>query len=110
LPASGYSSPAIAGSGAIACGIAASASATSAIVVLARSDESAQRAGAQARKLAAKVDGADEGRITVTTDPADLSGCDVVIEAIVEEPDPKADLLRTLGEAAPDADLATTTS
>jgi 3-hydroxybutyryl-CoA dehydrogenase len=77
---------------------------------MARSDASAWRAEEQAQKLASKVDGADGGRIKVTTDPADLAECDLVIEAIVEELGPKVELLRTVGDAAARADLATTTS
>jgi 3-hydroxyacyl-CoA dehydrogenase len=46
----------------------------------------------------------------VTTDPADLAGCDIVVEAIKEDPEVKTELLTTLGEAVPDADLASTTS
>ena len=33
-----------------------------------------------------------------------------MIEAVVEELEPKVELLRTVGDAAPDADLASTTS
>jgi 3-hydroxyacyl-CoA dehydrogenase len=78
--------------------------------LLARSDASAWRAEEQAQALCAKVDGADPKRIKVTTEPADLADSDLVIEAVVEELEPKAELLRTAGAAAPDADLATTTS
>jgi 3-hydroxybutyryl-CoA dehydrogenase len=80
------------------------------VLLLARSDASAWRAEEQAQKLASKVDGADGGRVKVTTDPADLAECDLVVEAIVEELGPKVDLLRTGGDAAAEADLATTTS
>ncbi len=78
--------------------------------MLARSDASAWRAEEAAQKLCAKVDDADAARIKVTTDPADLAECDVVVEAIAEELDAKAELFRTLAGAAPDAALATTTS
>ena len=105
-----YSAPAVAGSGTIACGLAACSSAVSPTLLLARSDESASRAEEALRKLCQKVDGADGQRITVTADTAEIAGSDLVIEAIVEEPAPKAELLKTLGEAAPEADLATTTS
>jgi 3-hydroxybutyryl-CoA dehydrogenase len=105
-----YERPAIAGSGTIACGLAASASAASTVLLLARSDASAWRAEEQAQKLAAKVEGGDGGRIRVTMDPVDLAECDLVVEAVVEELGPKADLLKAVGEAAAGADLATTTS
>jgi 3-hydroxybutyryl-CoA dehydrogenase len=51
------------------------------------------------------------GRLSLTTDVADLAGCDLVIEAIVEELEPKQDLFRGLERAcARDAVLATNTS
>jgi 3-hydroxybutyryl-CoA dehydrogenase len=105
-----YRDPAIAGSGTIACGLAACASAVSKTRLLARSDASAWRAEEKASSLCAKVDGGEPGNIKVTTDPADLAGADVVIEAVVERADAKAELLRTLAETVPEADLATTTS
>ena len=46
----------------------------------------------------------------MTTDPADLADCDVVVEAIVEEVEAKGKLLATIDAACPNADLATTTS
>jgi 3-hydroxybutyryl-CoA dehydrogenase len=94
----------------IACGLAACASVASKTVLLARSDASAWRAEEQAHALCVKVDGADPKRVKVTTKPDDLSACDVVIEAVIEEMAPKAELLKTVGDAAGDADLATTTS
>ena len=77
---------------------------------MARSDASAWRAEEQAHSLAAKVDGADAKRIKVTTAVSDLADSDLVVEAIVEELAPKADLLKAAGGAAADADLASTTS
>ncbi len=51
------------------------------------------------------------GRLRLTTDLADLAGCDVVIEAIVEELGPKRELFAALGGIVrPDAVLATNTS
>ena len=105
-----YERPAIAGSGTIATGLAACASLASNVVLLARSDASAWRAEEQAQNLASKVDGAEGGRIKVTTDPTDLADCDLIVEAVVEELGPKVDLLRSAGDDAGDADLATTTS
>jgi 3-hydroxybutyryl-CoA dehydrogenase len=106
----GYERPGIAGSGVIACGLAASATLTGPVRLLARSNASAWRAEEQARRAAAKLEGGIPERIRVTVDPGDLADCDLVVEAIVERPDPKAELLRALGETSPDADLATTTS
>ncbi len=105
-----YERPGIAGSGTIACGLAACASTASQVLLLARSDASAWKAEEQATSLCAKLDRADANRIKVTTQAGDLASCDVVIEAIVEEVQPKSELLRTIGETAGGADLATTTS
>jgi 3-hydroxybutyryl-CoA dehydrogenase len=106
----GYERPGLAGSGAIACGLAAIATRTGDVRLLARSDASAWRAEEQAQTAAAKTDGGSPGRIRVTTDPSDLAGCDLMIEAIVEDVDAKVELLREVGTECPDADLATTTS
>jgi 3-hydroxybutyryl-CoA dehydrogenase len=105
-----YERPAIAGSGTIATGLAACASVASSVLVLARSDASAWRAEEQAHSLSTKVDGADAKRIKVTTEAGDLAGCDLIVEAVVEELGAKAELLKTVGDAAGDADLASTTS
>jgi 3-hydroxybutyryl-CoA dehydrogenase len=105
-----YERPGIAGSGTIACGLAACASVASQTLLLARSDASAWKAEEQAHSLCAKVDGADAKRIKVTTQAADLASCDAVIEAIVEELQPKVELLSSVADAAPGADLASTTS
>ncbi len=106
----GYKHPAIAGSGTIATGLAATATATGKTLLLARSDASAWRAEEKATAACAKIDGADASRLKVTTQPADLADCDVVVEAIKEDLEIKAELLATLAEAAPEADLASTTS
>jgi len=50
------------------------------------------------------------GRLTTTTDVADLAECDLVIEAIVEEPEAKRALFAELSSIAPQAILATNTS
>jgi 3-hydroxybutyryl-CoA dehydrogenase len=68
------------------------------------------RAVEKARMTTAEKDAALE-RLTLTTDVAALAGCDLVIEAIVEELDAKVALFRELDRtAAPDAILATNTS
>ena len=105
-----YERPGIAGSGTIACGLAACASSASQVLLLARSDASAWKAEEQAHSLSAKVDGADAKRIRVTTQVGDLASCDVVVEAIVEEFEAKVELLKSVADAAGGADLATTTS
>jgi 3-hydroxybutyryl-CoA dehydrogenase len=106
----GYTRPGVAGSGTIACGLAACASQTGTVRLLARSDASAWRAEESAQTEAKKLEGAAPERIRVTTDPVDLAECDVVVEAIAEDAEAKAKLLATLAGAVPAADLATTTS
>lgn len=106
----GYESPGIAGSGAIATGLAAVSTTTADTILLARSEASAWRAEEKVVAACAKIEGAEPSRLRVTTDPNDLADCDVVVEAIVEEVGPKGELLKAVAEACPDADLATTTS
>lgn len=110
MSSNGYERPAVAGSGTIATGLAASATALGEVKLLARSDESAWRAEEAVEKLAGKIDGADAGNLKVTTDVADLAECDLIVEAIAEELEIKGPFISSLAEAAPDADLATTTS
>jgi 3-hydroxybutyryl-CoA dehydrogenase len=106
----GYESPGIAGSGAIATGLAAVSTTTANTILLARSEASAWRAEEKVVAACAKIEGAEPSRLRVTTDPGDLSDCDVIVEAIIEEVEPKGELLATIAEACPNADLATTTS
>ena len=73
LTESGYSAPAIAGSGTIACGLAAFASVLSKTLLLARSDASAWKAEEQAHSLCAKVDGGDASNV-VHLDPNRRTG------------------------------------
>ncbi len=106
----GYENPGIAGSGAIATGLAAVSTTTANTILLARSEASAWRAEEKAVAACAKIEGADPSRLRVTTDPADLAECDVVVESVIEELEPKGEVLATVAEACPSADLATTTS
>jgi 3-hydroxybutyryl-CoA dehydrogenase len=106
----GYESPGIAGSGAIATGLAAVSTTTAETILLARSEASAWRAEEKVVAACAKIEGAEPSRLRVTTDPKDLAACDVVVEAVIEEVDPKAEVLAAVAEAVPGADLATTTS
>lgn len=106
----GYESPGIAGSGAIATGLAAVSTTTAETILLARSEASAWRAEEKVVAACAKLEGAEPSRLRVTTDPKDLADCDVVVEAVVEEVEPKGEVLSAVAEACPDADLATTTS
>jgi 3-hydroxybutyryl-CoA dehydrogenase len=106
----GYERPGVAGSGLIACGLAACATQTGTVRLLARSDASAWRAEEMAQAEARKLDRGVAERVKVTTDPADLGDCDLVVEAIAEDAVAKTELLTTVGAAAPEASLATTTS
>src|SRR5919106_2220235 len=90
----------IAGSGAVACGLARAASGSHDVVLWARSNGSADRA-------CAKI----EDAARVVTDLAELSACPIVVEAIAEEAAAKEALYGRLGEVlGDDALIATTTS
>jgi 3-hydroxybutyryl-CoA dehydrogenase len=90
----------IAGSGAIACGLARVAADHGEVLLWARRDESAE---------AARADCGD--RVRVITDLDELSGCSYVVEAVVEDPEVKGPLLeRISGLIGDDAILASTTS
>lgn len=95
----------IAGTGEIACGLAAVAATHGDVVMCARSPESAGRAR---ERLARTAEGA---AVRVETDAAALSEATFVVEAIVEDHAAKAALLRELdARLTPQAVLATTTS
>jgi len=66
--------------------------------------------GVEKGRLSGEEKAAALGRLTTTTDLADLVGCDLVIEAIVEELDAKQALFAELSALAPGAILATNTS
>ena len=106
----GYLSPGVAGSGGIACGLAAAATALGEVRLLARKDSSAWRAEETIERLCAKLEGADAARVRVSTDPEELAGCDLIVEAVAEDPEIKAGVHAKLAAVSPDADLATTTS
>jgi 3-hydroxybutyryl-CoA dehydrogenase len=90
----------IAGSGAIACGLARAAASSHEVLLWARSDASADR-------VCAKL----EDAARVVTDISDLAACGIVVEAIAEDPRAKRELYgRLAGVLADAAVLATTTS
>ena len=90
----------IAGSGAIACGLARAAGGSHDVILWARSEASSDRACERV-----------EDSATVVTELSELSGCPVVVEAISEEEDAKRDLYAQLAHILDDdAVLATTTS
>src|SRR3954447_15540962 len=105
-----YEAPGIAGSGAIATGLAAVSTTTADTILLARSEASAWRAEEKVVAACAKIEGAEPSRLRVTTDPKDLNECDVIVEAIVEEVQPKGERLARSARACPNAALATTPS
>jgi 3-hydroxybutyryl-CoA dehydrogenase len=101
----------IAGSGAIACGLAAVAAQRGPVVVWARSDDSAENAIRTVRRLCEKAGANLNGNVHVTCDGAELARASFVVEAIVEDPVAKAGLMRELGaRLGEDAILASTTS
>ena len=90
----------IAGSGAIACGLARAAGGSHEVILWARSEGSRDRAC-----------GRVEDSATVVTELSELSGCAVVVEAISEDVETKRGLYEQLADVLDkDAVLATTTS
>jgi 3-hydroxybutyryl-CoA dehydrogenase len=103
---------AIVGSGAIACGLAATAAHHGPVQLLARSLSSAERAStivdSNLARLAAQI---DPEHVQIVTDPAALASATFVVEAVVEEHAVKAAVLGELnGILGADAVLASTTS
>ena len=102
---------AIAGSGAIATGLAATAAAHGDVVLWARSEASAARARAAIDKLTSCMEGVDGARVRIVTDLEELVGATAIVEAIAEELDAKSPLLEQLADlSGPDTMLCTTTS
>jgi 3-hydroxybutyryl-CoA dehydrogenase len=66
--------------------------------------------GVEKERLTAEERDAALGRLTTTTEISDLGGCDLVIEAVVEELDAKREIFSELDRLLPDAVLATNTS
>lgn len=103
---------AVAGSGAIACGLATTAAHHGPVLLLARSESSADRARATVEKtlqrLGAEV---DPDHVEIVTEPSALAEATFVVEAVVEDLDVKSRLLSELNEiVGPEAILASTTS
>jgi len=103
---------AIAGSGAIACGLAATAAHHGPVLLLARSASSARRARREVeralRRASARVDPA---HVQVVTDAQELASSTFVVEAVVEDHDVKARLLAEIDQIVQrEAILASTTS
>jgi 3-hydroxybutyryl-CoA dehydrogenase len=106
----------IAGSGAIACGLAATAARNGEVLLWARSPESAKRAHATISRNCAKLLGGevDPEHVKVVADLDGLHSATFLVEAVVEHHGMKSEILAELGElsrhAGNDAVLATTTS
>jgi 3-hydroxybutyryl-CoA dehydrogenase len=102
----------IAGSGAIACGLAATAAHHHPVQLFARSNTSAERARATVEKTLARLGAeVDPEHVQIVTDPQELAQATFVVEAVVEDHDVKAQLLGELnGIVGPEAILASTTS
>jgi 3-hydroxybutyryl-CoA dehydrogenase len=102
----------IAGSGAIACGLAATAARHGDVLLWARSEASADRARATVDKVCGRLSGEVNAKhITIVTDLAGLAPATFLVEAISEDHEAKVALLEELaGHAGEDAVLATTTS
>lgn len=100
----------VAGSGAIATGLAATAAAHGKVVLYARSDASAEKARKTIDKVCGRME-VDPANVEVVTDLSGLADADVIVEAIVEEHEPKVALLTKVVEIAkPTAVIGTTTS
>jgi len=100
---------AIAGSGAIACGLAAVAATRGPVSVWARSDGSCERATAKVNALCEKL--GTEPDVTISRDPDVLIGATFIVEAVVEDALAKASVWRTLnGHVGDSTVLASTTS
>jgi 3-hydroxybutyryl-CoA dehydrogenase len=102
----------VAGSGAIACGLAATASLHGEVLLYARSEASAEKALRSVGKICDRLEeSANAGNVRVVTEVAQLAPATAIVEAVVEEHDAKAALLRDVVEIAdPSALIATTTS
>jgi 3-hydroxybutyryl-CoA dehydrogenase len=103
---------AIVGSGAIACGLAATAAHHGPVKLLARSEGSARRATTVVENALERAQAlARLEHVQVETDAQELASATFVVEAVVEDHDVKAALLAELHELlAPEAILASTTS
>jgi 3-hydroxybutyryl-CoA dehydrogenase len=102
----------IAGSGAIACGLAATAAQHGEVLLWARSEASAERANGVVAKWCGKL--SEEpiaNRVTVVAELDGLAPASFLVEAVAEDHATKAGVLSELGRlSGEDAVIATTTS
>jgi 3-hydroxybutyryl-CoA dehydrogenase len=116
-PAPGVGVPAerlgIAGSGTVACGLAACVAGRGGPVLLwARSAESAERARRRIARAQQKLEPRDgTGQVRITRDLSDLSEATLAVEAVAEDVSLKREVLERLGaNVSPACIIATTTS
>jgi 3-hydroxybutyryl-CoA dehydrogenase len=103
---------AVVGAGAIACGLAVTAASLGDVVLVARSDASARRAGGRLERVCERLggDGLRE-RIRVEHDLEAVTGATFVVETVLEDLEVKRKLLHALGRAAgSEAVIGTSTS
>jgi 3-hydroxybutyryl-CoA dehydrogenase len=102
----------IAGSGAIACGLAAAAARHGEVVMWARSNGSAERARGNVESICGRLSGVvNAAHVRVETDLTALAKATAVVEAVAEDEAVKAGVLSDLGRVTGEgALLATTTS
>jgi 3-hydroxybutyryl-CoA dehydrogenase len=101
----------IIGTGAIACGLAATAAAHDEVLLYARSPESAAKARRSVEKICGRLEDSDPGHVQVVEDMAGLADRSAIIEAVVEEHDAKAAVLaEAIAAAGPETLFGTTTS
>jgi 3-hydroxybutyryl-CoA dehydrogenase len=99
----------IAGSGTIACGLAATASRIGEVLLWARSDASADRARSAVAKTCEKLaaNELDPARVKIVRDLDELETATFLVEAVVEHRDSKSSVLTDLGELARRAGAST---
>lgn len=101
----------IAGSGAIACGLAATAARHGEVVLWARSAASRDRARETVDTVCGRLSGeVNAAHVTVTTDIHDLAAATYVIEAVAEDIHIKRALLDELGALSPEHTVVASTT
>jgi 3-hydroxybutyryl-CoA dehydrogenase len=103
----------IAGTGAIACGLAVTAARTGDVIIWARSQESAERARTRVDTICGRLaddDPCDTSRIDITTEIERIGEAGIVIEAIREDADAKRELMEKVGPLVKDDTLLGSTT
>jgi 3-hydroxybutyryl-CoA dehydrogenase len=101
----------IAGSGAIACGLAATAARYGEVVLWARSSTSADRARGTVDAICGRLSGeVNAAHVRVVTDIHDLAHATYIVEAVAEDLSIKRPLLDELGSLAPAGTIVASTT